>query len=94
MYSTEPTRIKQSRKPHCCDWFGGVIQVGEGYHRWRYYAHQEASTCKLHEDCFEAMIEERDQDSYEYEFHSDHRRGCYCDGGDCDRCGRKQAWSY
>ena len=46
-----PTAVKQHR---CC-WCWQMIEAGEQYRRYRYWADGDAGTVKLHAECFKAM---------------------------------------
>ncbi|CAB4154600.1 hypothetical protein UFOVP652_17 [uncultured Caudovirales phage] len=52
--STCHTAIKR----HRCTWCWQFIEAGEQYQRYRYYDGGEASTIKMHPECFDAMQQE------------------------------------
>lgn len=54
---TEPT-LHRANKTHVCCWCYQAIVPGEQYKRYRYYDGGDASTVKLHAECFGAMREE------------------------------------
>lgn len=54
MHATEAETHK-ARKAHRCEWCGQRIDEGTAYKRYRYYDGGEASTVKMHPECYDAM---------------------------------------
>lgn len=48
---------QRAAKCHCCTWCGERIHEGEMYSRYRWYDGGDASTVKMHPECFEDMEE-------------------------------------
>ena len=55
-YATEP-KTHVAKNNHRCDWCWELINKGETYKRYRWYDGGEASTVKMHPECFEASGE-------------------------------------
>ena len=47
----------KARKAHRCGWCWQRIDDGTEYKRYRYYGGGEASTVKMHPECYDAMQE-------------------------------------
>ena len=58
MFCTAPRKIKSARINHKCLWCGDIINSGESYKYYRCYDCGDASTVKMHPECFEAADEE------------------------------------
>ena len=56
MHATAPETHK-ARKAHRCQWCWQRIDEGTEYKRYRYYDSGEASTVKMHPECYDAMQE-------------------------------------
>lgn len=55
MYAqTEPETYK-AKKRHRCEWCWQFIEPGERYKRYRWFDGGEASTVKMHDECYGAM---------------------------------------
>lgn len=57
MRQTDTTTHK-AIKQHRCDWCLQLIEPGETYKRYRFFDGSEASTIKMHAECFDAMQDE------------------------------------
>lgn len=57
MHMTE-VETHKARKSHRCEWCWQIIQAGQNYNRYRFYADGDAGTVKMHPECMEAMQEE------------------------------------
>lgn len=76
---TRDERIVASKKRHLCSWCDELIEVGDSYFRWRWYDGADASTVKLHPECFEAMNEMISLEGGSIEFTpGESPRGCCC----------------
>lgn len=71
---TAVVTVKAAIKSHRCNWCSERIDAGESYKRWRYFAHGDASTCKLHPECYKAMKAEIMRTG-DFEFDDDNPRG-------------------
>lgn len=83
--------VTAARKQHGCSWCGQRIAPGEPYKRWRWYDGGDASTCRLHPECYDAM-EAAPHEGGVIEFMpGDNPRGCNCgfDRG-CERCANRK----
>ena len=56
MHMTE-VETHKARKAHRCEWCWQRIDDGTEYKRYRYYGGGEASTVKMHPECYDAMQE-------------------------------------
>ena len=61
MKCTKSKYIKAARLSHRCSWCGQPIDIGQPYIRWRYFG-DEPTTCKVHPECHEVIME----DAYEW----------------------------
>lgn len=52
---TDTTIHKAVRKKHRCEWCGELIDIGDTYHRYRWFQHGEAGVCKMHPECMADM---------------------------------------
>lgn len=59
MYCTEAVTLK-ARKVHRCMSCGEDIFVGDTYKRWRCYDNGDASTVKMHPECYAMHCEDAD----------------------------------
>lgn len=71
--ATAVRQIKAAAKKHTCTWCGEKIIEGEPYKAWRWYSDGDASTCKLHDDCYDAHLERCKEGEYEFDFASNPR---------------------
>lgn len=55
--NTTETKTHKARKSHKCDWCCHHIESGELYKRYRWFGRDEASTVKMHPECYAAMQE-------------------------------------
>lgn len=75
-------------KNHVCDWCGERIDAGGKYWRWRWFDSGDASTCKAHPECYEAMLRAAQDEGGEITFsRGDNPRGCDCGHSiGCENC--------
>jgi predicted RNA-binding Zn-ribbon protein involved in translation (DUF1610 family) len=69
MHCTEFEKLK-ARKKHVCMSCGQQINEGENYVRWRCYIDGDASTTKMHHECYDMHNEvsgQWDYSPYSYE---------------------------
>lgn len=59
---SEVESVKAAKKIHRCDWCWGFVRTGDSYQRYRCYSYGEASTVRLHPECYEAMIDAADEE--------------------------------
>jgi len=65
-----------AKKDHQCSWCGEAILEKERYWRWRWFAYNEASTCKSHPECYAAMTSAAVANEGIIEFtHGEYKRG-------------------
>lgn len=76
-HSTEIENIKSAKKEHVCSWCATKIAQGESYKRCRWYDSQDASTVKMHHDCYGAALDLSEDGRFEFEF-GEQFRGCNC----------------
>ncbi len=53
MYTTAALHYK-AKKQYQCDWCCQRIEIGDAYSRYRFYDGGEASTMRMHPECFDA----------------------------------------
>lgn len=83
--STTPEK-HTAKKQHQCDWCDHPIVPGERYARWRYFGNDKPMTCRLHAECYQAMLEADHEDGDEF-LPGDNPRGCNCGfDHDCPDC--------
>lgn len=58
---TTPTEQK-AIKTHRCTWCWQAINVGDTYHRYRYFDGADAGTVKMHPECHGAMLQQAQED--------------------------------
>ena len=76
-------KTPKARKSHICTWCGEIIVQGETYTRYAYDSDGDLGTCKMHAECYQAMIEHdfgHDATFHVHEFN----RGCCCENGHCE----------
>jgi hypothetical protein len=61
MHQTDPV-VYTARKAHRCDWCWQHIVPGEVYSRYRIFDSGEATTMKLHAECYSVMMDEARQE--------------------------------
>jgi hypothetical protein len=86
--ATETEHINAARKQYSCSWCAERIDIGQPYKRWRWYADGDATTCRMHPECYEAMEEAYREDPRMEGFCAgDNPRGCNCGySNGCQRC--------
>ena len=67
MHATE-TETHKAKKRHRCDWCWQSVDAGETYKRYRYYAHGDAGTVKMHPECHDAMQVEANEEGGWFEW--------------------------
>lgn len=90
--ATDVQHIGNSLKVHICDWCAQRIEIAQPYKRWRWYDGGDASTCRLHPECYDAM-QSAPHEGGAIEFTmGDNPRGCNCgfDRG-CEQCAKRKA---
>ena len=88
-HASEVREIKSAGKDHVCSWCDEKIEIGQSYFRWRWYDYSDASTCKMHPECYGAMSEVMKDWDYEFEI-GGNPRGCNCGfTSDCGRCNQR-----
>lgn len=55
MMTKTQTESYKARKVHICSWCAEGIHAGEEYLRYRCFIEGDASTVKMHQDCYTAM---------------------------------------
>jgi len=61
-----PLETLVARKPHRCVSCGEAIEVGARYVRWRSYDCGDATTSKMHPECYD--MHNADGGAWEYEY--------------------------
>ena len=75
-------KLVKARVDHKCDWCGEAIDKGTQYHKWACKDMGSVFPVKMHQECYEAMI---DSDETEFDI-GDNPRGCNCGySAYCDR---------
>lgn len=85
--TTTTQHVTKARKSHNCSWCAQTINKGQPYSRYRWFDGSDASTVKMHPECYAAM-ERLTIEEGEIEFYpGEHKRGCYCEHGEfCSFC--------
>jgi len=88
-YSTQAEHVKSARKDHePCDWCLQKIKKGDSYVRWRWYDSGDASTVRVHPECYQALKEMQKSEGWDFEFYpGNNPRGGFCGWcGECEHC--------
>lgn len=87
MGTSTKVELHKAAKNHICDYCGEKIILGETYKRWRWFDSGDASTVKIHPECFDAFLELDSFDQEDGFRMGENPRGCNCGfNAHCDRC--------
>jgi hypothetical protein len=83
-----------AKKEHRCSWCGQTIQTNTQYKKYRWWEGSEAGTCKMHPECYEAMLDVVEGGIYFFEA-GDNPKGCNCGhSAHCPKCHPKKEESH
>lgn len=85
MYCSEVTTIK-TRKGYRCLWCWEHMPKGSEVKRWACFDGGSASTVRMHDECYEAMLRWYTHWDDELPIPGTYPRGCCCEDRECKDC--------